>query len=361
MSNRLWCERPLVTVVVPTLNEAGNVSRLYSRLVGALESSGIGCFEILFVDDGSTDGTIEEIESLSKSDPRVRLVVRKGEKGLAKAIAEGLRLARGRIAVVMDADLQHPPEKVPELVKAVESGYDIVVGSRYSSGGGVEGWSLYRRVISLGAVLLAWVLMPESRRSRDPVSGFFAVNLERVSLDLKSVRGFKVLVELLFRNPYARVKDVPYVFRTRSRGQSKLGVRAILDYLLQLLALSSLPRFMAVGALGSIVNLAIYSASMSIAGVHELSSIAGFEAGVVHNMLWHERFTFSNRSEWRKQGFLVRLLKYNASSMGGIGVGIATSIAAYRLFDIDPLVSQALGILAGFAVNFALASRYVWK
>ncbi|GBF09082.1 dolichol-phosphate mannosyltransferase [Aeropyrum pernix] len=356
------CGEPEVSVIVPTLNERDNIRPLYEGLKKSLEGAGLECFEIVFVDDSSTDGTIEEVERLSRSDPRVRLIVRRGEKGLSRAVLEGLRRARGRVAVVMDADLQHPPETVPLLVEKVAGGEaDLAVASRYAPGGRVEGWSLVRRIISRGAVLLAWLLIPESRRTRDPVSGFFAVNLDRVRPAIVSGRGFKILLEILYTNPYARVVDVPFTFRGRSRGSSKLGPSTILDYLLQVLQLSSIPRFIAVGALGSLVNLAVYTLAFSATGLHPLSSILGFEAGLIHNAILHDRITFRNRSVWRSHSFLRRLAKYHATSAAGIAVGVTVSTILYSLAGLHPLLSQALGIGAGFIVNFTLASRYIWR
>lgn len=301
-----------------------------------------------FVDDSSTDGTIEEVERLSRADPRVRLIVRRGEKGLSRAVLEGLRRARSRIAVVMDADLQHPPETVPLLVEKVAGGgAEVAVASRYAPGGGVEGWSVFRRIISRGAVLLAWLLIPESRKTSDPVSGFFALNLGRVKPDIVSGRGFKILLEIIYTNPYARVVDVPFTFRGRRRGSSKLGPSTILDYLLQVLQLSSMPRFMAVGALGSLVNLVVYTLAFTATGIHLLSSLLGFEAGLIHNALLHDKVTFRNRSLWRSHSFPRRLAKYHATSAAGIAIGVAVSTLLYSIAGLHPLLSQALGIGAG--------------
>ena len=361
MSSGGRCDRPEISIILPTYNEAGNIKPLYSRLVSALEASRIKCFELIFVDDESTDGTIDVIEALASSDPRVRLIVRRGERGLATAILEGLKRSRGNIAVVMDTDLQHPPETVPSLVEAVRNGYDIAVASRYAKGGGVEGWSRLRLVMSRGASILAWILLPESRRTSDPMSGFFALNTRKLKISAKSGKGFKILLDLLYLNPYAKVMDIPFTFKKRSSGKSKLTWRTMAEYVVQLLTLSSMPKFLAVGALGSIVNLLVFTAVYRSTGIHELSSILGFEAGLIHNAILHDRFTFANRAKWRREGFLVRLLKYNASSAGGIATGVLTSLILFRLAGVEPLVAQALGIGAGFIVNFTLASKYVWR
>ncbi len=361
MSNegRGACERPEVSIIIPTLNEAGNIERLAERLRASLESSGIKCFEAIIVDDGSVDGTIEIASRIAEADSRFKVYVRRGERGLASAIFEGLRIARGDIAVVMDADLQHPPEDVPRLIEAVKAGAEIAVASRYSRGGGVEGWSRLRLIMSLGASVLAWILVPEARRTMDPMSGFFAVRRRAVRLSRPMNKsGFKALMELLASNPEASVADVPYVFRRRLRGESKLTWKVILDYLLQLLLLSSPLKFALVGAGGSIVNLAVLAASLSLGAPLDLAIIAGFEAGLLFNFAFHERFTFRARGLGGSP--LARLAKYHLSSSIAIVAGYLTSRTLITVAGLHPLLSQATGILVGFTLNYILASRGVW-
>ncbi len=331
---------------------------LYSRLRASLEVSGRDCFEIVFVDDGSTDGTIEIIKRLSEEDGRVKLVVRSGERGLASAILRGIFEAGSSYIVVMDADLQHPPEKVPELLEALEKGYDIVVASRYARGGGVEGWSRLRLIISLGASVLAWILVPETRRTSDPMSGFFALNRERVKLPQKPPPGFKLLLEVLRLNPQARVAEVPYIFGSRLGGRSKLGFNAIIDYLIHLAMASTPLRFAAVGFTGTIINLLVFYAFLSFGAPLDAAILAGFEAGLLSNFVLHEKFTFSHRSYGGSA--ISRLAKYHVSSAAGIGVGFIVSRTLTTVMGLDPLLSQLLGVIAGFTANYLLSSRGVW-
>ncbi|MFN3803935.1 MAG: polyprenol monophosphomannose synthase, partial [Pyrobaculum sp.] len=158
----------MATVVVPTYNEAENLPELVERLHRALG----GGYEVVVVDDNSPDGTGEVARRLGERYP-VRVVARERRLGLSTAVVEGARAAGGEVVVVMDADLQHPPELVPELIRHAKNGC-LAIASRYVRGGGIRRWPFVRRVISRGAVMLARLLLPEARPIRDPVSGFFA-------------------------------------------------------------------------------------------------------------------------------------------------------------------------------------------
>jgi dolichol-phosphate mannosyltransferase len=213
-----------VSVVVPTYNERDTLPELVVRLAQALG----GGYEVVVVDDASPDGTAEVAGELARTYP-VRLVRRPGKFGLASAVADGARAARGTVVVVMDADLSHPPEAVPALVAALEGGADVAVGSRYVPGGGVERWPLHRRWMSRVAVWLARAWL--GQRVSDPVSGFFALRRDwLVDASLEGV-GYKVLVALLARNPTARVVEVPYTFTDRRGGRSKLRAHEVWNYL----------------------------------------------------------------------------------------------------------------------------------
>ncbi len=222
-----------VTVVVPTYNERDNIEPLIRGLAEALGDLG---YEVVIVDDNSPDGTAEEARRLSKRYP-VRVVVRPRRMGLASAVMRGAAEASNDVVIVMDADLQHPPRVARLLALAARLGYDIVVASRYTEGGGVEAWNPLRHIASRGGTLLARLLVPPARRSTDPLSGFFAAK-RRLLLDpgLRA-EGFKILLEILARNPSARVRDIPYVFKPRSRGASKLSLGIVWAFISQLLRL----------------------------------------------------------------------------------------------------------------------------
>jgi dolichol-phosphate mannosyltransferase len=194
-------------------------------------------YEVIVVDDESGDGIEEIVAARSKEDPRIRMVVRSGERGLAGAVIRGWQESEAPLLAVMDADLQHPPELLPKLWAALDSGADVVVGSRYAEGGNLVGWNMARVLMSKIAV---WMTLPVQRstiRARDPMSGFFMVR--RSSIDGLTFRktGFKLLLEVLARGRVRSVVEVPFAFGRRHHGCSKASLRVAWDYLVLLVRL----------------------------------------------------------------------------------------------------------------------------
>lgn len=220
-----------LSVVVPTFNERENVRILAESLFRALSAAGIRG-ELVVVDDDSPDGTAEAARGLSGRHP-VRVLVRRGRSGLSSAVLEGVAMAAAPVVCVMDADLSHPPEAVPRLYSEVVTGADIAVGSRLAEGGGVEDWPLSRRIISRGATLLARPLTPV----QDPMSGFFCFRRSLLRGARLEPEGYKILLEILARCDIARAVEVPYTFRDRREGKSKLSGRVMRQFLRHLLRL----------------------------------------------------------------------------------------------------------------------------
>ncbi|MBN1367221.1 MAG: polyprenol monophosphomannose synthase, partial [Dehalococcoidales bacterium] len=216
-----------ISIIIPTYNEKDNVVPLLEKLHFVL--SGFK-YEVVLMDDNSRDGTIELAQSLSAKYP-VRIIVRKGVRGLAISVADGFKAAKGDYFVVMDADLQHPPTLIPQLVRALEDGADMAVASRYVKGGGMENWSTTRKIISKGAIMISHILLPVSRNVKDITSGFFALKREVVDgVELKPI-GWKILLETLYMGKIRKVVEVPFVFALRTKGTSKLNFRQQIEYL----------------------------------------------------------------------------------------------------------------------------------
>ena len=353
---------PQVSIVIPTYNELDNIEALLEELRSVLEGSGIKDYEVIVVDDDSPDGTWRVVERISREDSRVRLIRRVGVRGLGTAIVSGFNEARGDYVVVMDADFQHPPSLVPRLLSAaLKSGASVVVASRYTRGGGVSGWGLLRRIISLGALLLAWILVPESRGTRDPISGFFLV--DRRSVSLKGVRGlgYKVLLEVLALNPGVKVVDVPYVFKPRRAGSSKLGVDDMILYVVQVLTVSSMFRFALVGLTGIPVNLGIMALALSVGAPVDVASLSGIEASIAWNYMWHELWTFKTRFKGGLRSVIGRYVGYHISVALGVLTQYATMRLLYTLLGLNPLLGQLAGIILGFIVNYTLSRERVWN
>ena len=181
----------MISVVVPTYNEAGSLPLLAGRLANAMRGRD---WELVVVDDGSPDGTADLAEKLAATTP-IRVLRRAGKAGLASAVIAGMKEARGDVFVVMDADLSHPPEVVPGLLDALEAGADLAVGSRYVRGGGTMDWPLSRRVVSRIACYMGSALVPV----RDATSGFFAVRRAAVNGVHLNAIGFKIGLEVIAR------------------------------------------------------------------------------------------------------------------------------------------------------------------
>src|SRR5256886_2675440 len=204
-------------IIVPTLQEVDNIV----PLVEQIEQTKVPFGEIIFVDDGSTDGTREKIRALTTVH-RVRLIERAGaEGGLAGAIIAGANASSADLFVAMDADLSHPPEKIPALIHPILTNEaDLVIGSRYVPGGATPGWPAWRRVLSRVASALADPVTDVP----DAMGGFFAIRRERLLRFANQAAGFKIVFETILRGRNTlRVREVPIVFRDRARGMSKMS------------------------------------------------------------------------------------------------------------------------------------------
>ena len=216
-------------LVIPTLNEAGNIEPLMDRIRTVLDPLSIA-YEIIVVDDGSADGTREVVSVCSDSDPRIKLLVRTNQKGLAGAVIHGWRHTDADLLGVMDADLQHPPELLPALLRAVAQGNDIAIGSRYTKATRVDGWNPLRQWVSR---LSTWATLPFQKngvRVKDPMSGFFIVRRECVDGVEFQTQGFKILLEVLVRGKIYSAAEVPFQFGLRHAGKSKADVKVAFHY-----------------------------------------------------------------------------------------------------------------------------------
>jgi dolichol-phosphate mannosyltransferase len=223
------CAPLKLALAIPTLCEAENIARLVPLVRAALDPLEID-YEIIVVDDDSTDGTAEVVTSFAREDPRVRLVARKGERGLSGAVLDGWRVTDADVLGVMDADLQHPPDLLPELFGAIAAGRDLAIGSRYTPGGGLGGWNWMRKLLSAAAVWATWPLQRRRLRARDPMSGFFLVRRSAVDRIEFQRAGFKLLLEILVRARLTSMQEVPFVFGCRDCGSSKANFKVAWDY-----------------------------------------------------------------------------------------------------------------------------------
>jgi dolichol-phosphate mannosyltransferase len=217
-------------LVVPTLNETGNIETVLRRVQSALEPLSLS-YEVIVVDDGSTDGTPDIVRACSASDSRIRLISRRNQRGLAGAIVHGWLHSDASLLGVIDADLQHPPELLPALLEAMCKGFDIAIASRYAGKNGVQGWNPVRGAISRVSTLAALPLQRRELRIEDPMSGFFIVRREAIDGLSFETKGFKLLLEILVRARIGSALEIPFHFGVRHAGKSKAGAVVALRYL----------------------------------------------------------------------------------------------------------------------------------
>ena len=213
----------MISIIVPTYNERKNIEKLIPTLSRALEGYE---HEVIVVDDNSPDGTALAAEELSRSYP-VNVLKRDGKHGLASAVVLGFKHAKGNILGVIDADMQHPPEYLQEFALHVSNGSDIAVGSRYVKGGKLDGWSGFRSLVSWGAVMISKPLTGV----KDPMSGYFMLKRKVIEDVSFNPMGYKIFLEILVKGNYSKVKEIPYTFRNREVGESKLKMDEYINYL----------------------------------------------------------------------------------------------------------------------------------
>jgi dolichol-phosphate mannosyltransferase len=223
-----------ISLIVPTLREAKNLQILIPEACNILKAGTGSQYELIIVDDDSHDGTEELVKKLSKK-YKVRVIVRKGEKGLSSAVIRGFKEAKGDYLIVMDADLSHPIVLLKKIIEKAKQGYDVIVPNRYIKGGGAEKWPLVRKVISRVATSFARFLT----RVEDPMSGYFAMKRDVIKGITLNPIGYKIFLEILVKGKYDRknIVSIPYVFRNRILGTSKLKLNVYLEYIAQLFEL----------------------------------------------------------------------------------------------------------------------------
>ena len=363
----------MISLVVPTFNERANIARLVERTGAALAECGEE-FEVIIVDDGSPDGTGDEVLRLaSDGRPWLRLLVRRYERDLSTAVVAGWRIARGDVLGCMDADLQHPPELLPRMLKALrDTPADVVVGSRHVAGGGVSHWSLRRRFVSWTATLMAAGILPGTLgKVSDPMSGFFLLRTEVLAQTAISPIGYKILLEVLARGNYSRVVEVPYVFEERTVGGSKMSARTAVQYLAHLARISidsgeatRLARYALVGTSGAVINVALTLGVFLTRFDWPLLAAAfgGAAFAITNNFFWNEVFTFrdAHRAQPGAVQVLLRFLKFCAFSITGVAINLSTIAGLHYGLHLDFGWSIVSGVLLGGVWNFFMNSNVTW-
>src|SRR5215211_4318851 len=365
----------LLTLVIPTRNEVDNVP----RLVCDLKESLLGVdYRLVFVDD-STDQTPEVIGSLREEDDRIVLIHREGAErdgGLATAVTTGMDAAASdsEYICVIDADLQHPPEKVREMLEiAHRSDADIVVASRYARGGDYGGLSgPLRKAVSRATKSLAQIIFKEARKTSDPLSGFFLVSNAAISGIQFRPTGFKILLEILVCAPELKVIEVPLNFRARNAGTSKASVGRGLEYLAHLASLfwyvpsaGRFWKFALVGASGVLVNMLTLITLVEYFDANPtVAWMLAVGLSILSNFLLNNAFTWRDlRHSSRIHFFLRGALAYPVAIVA-LGANFAVYYPLIKYVSADfpyYAIAAFIGIIAGTGTNFILSSRWVFR
>jgi dolichol-phosphate mannosyltransferase len=363
-----------LSLVIPTYNEAKNVGELVRHLTALLEEPLHGEYELILVDDDSPDRTWELAQSMTATYPRLRVVRRQGERGLSTAVIRGWQAARGEVLAVIDADLQHPPEVTLALWNEMARGADLAVASRHVEGGGVSNWSAVRRVLSRGAQLFGLMLLPGVvGRVTDPMSGYFMVRRTAIAGAAMHPLGYKILIEVLGRGNIQWIAEVPYVFRERVQGESKVTWRLYVEYLRHLLRLrlSRLPierfiRFAVVGSSGVVIDMGLLyllSDPHMLAWGLTRAKLVAAEAAIVNNFIWNDAWTFGDMVK-DQSGFrarFVRFLKFQIICTSGLVLNTILLNLQFNLLGINRYVANAvaIGVVTGW--NFWLNMKLSWR
>lgn len=363
----LTLARPLAfALIVPVLNESSNIRPLIERVSAVLTDIS---FELIFVDDGSKDGTQALIEEIACDDRRIRLIRRIGRRGLSSAVMEGFLSTIAPVVAVMDGDLQHDEAKLPLLYAAIASGgAELAVGTRYTEGGSVGDWSKGRVSISRFATKLASPVM--KTRLSDPMSGFFALRRElaiEAAPNLSAV-GYKLLLDLVasVKRPLNH-KEIPYEFRSRVAGESKLDSAVVLEYVELLLdklvgryVPAKLIMFGAVGAAGAIVHMSLLGMLLNVANApFSIAQAVATLSAMTFNFALNNELTYRDRRLTGAKWF-VGLFSFAAAC----GLGAVANVGLGSMLYADNW-SWWLAGLAGAAVgsiwNYAATSWFTWK
>jgi dolichol-phosphate mannosyltransferase len=357
---------PFVSVVVPTRDEIDNIAPLLERLAHVATDTSM---EIIFVDD-SSDGTDEEIRRLAQEYERdVILVHREREErwgGLGGAVVDGMRRARGAWVCVMDGDLQHPPEMLEDMIDAArERSADLVVASRFCEGGSPGAFGRMRAVLSKGSTALARVCFPRTLHGvTDPMSGFFLVRHAALEVERLKPQGFKILLEVLVREPWLRRTEVPFTFGERYAGESKTSVAEARNYLVHLGRLrvqmaARLMRFVAVGVSGLAVNTLLLALFTDVSGLYYLlSALLATQGSTLWNFALTERWVFrgaEHRHSYRRRMAMFFVINNIALGLRGPMLFVLTSAVG-----IHYLVSNIISLGALTIIRFVVADSWIW-
>jgi dolichol-phosphate mannosyltransferase len=364
-----------LAVVLPTLNERGNIAPMVARLEAALGPAG---WEAIFVDDNSADGTADEARALARADARIRVIQRIGRRGLASAAIEGMCATAAPFVAVMDADHQHDPSLLPRMLSALRSkDYDLACASRFAEGASTARWNRPDRERASG-LANALARKVTGVALSDPMSGYFMLRTDtlRANAHRLSGIGFKILLDILatVETPL-RVKEFPLDFAARASGDSKLDRTVVFEFLVGLydkwlgkIIPTRFALFGTIGAAGVVVHMAVLTAFLAAFGgsVSE-HLITPFEAGqtvaalvaMSFNFVLNNSLTYADKRLRGGAALLRGWAKFALTCSIGLLANIAVAAVLVRM-GFHEYPAALTGIVIGSVWNYALSSRFVW-
>ena len=374
---------PQISIILPTYNESQNI---VGMLKSIHENIPKGIYtETIVIDDNSPDGTgriVEDyISNIKKiAENTIDVIHRKTKNGLSSAILNGIQNAKGETIVIMDSDFSHPPQILPKMIEAFKKYHcDLVVASRYITGGNIEGWTIKRKLISKIATMIAKKGL--GVKTKDPMSGFFAFKKTIINELNFDALGYKFLLELLVKTKGINIQEIPYTFENRKFGSSKLDSSTIIDYLKSIWKLykngkikttnekrgsvkflSKAARFFTVGASGLLVNYAV--SILFTSGLMELwylhANIFGIIASISSNFILNKIWTFEDRDFSRKKLF-SQYGKFSLFSSLGALVQLGIVFWLVDSFNLEYPIALITAIGTAAFSNFILNKRLTFK
>ncbi len=362
---------PKLSVIVPTFNERDNIAPLVEKLESALAGT---AFEVIIVDDNSPDGTAERAKELARQKPHVRCIHRVGRRGLSSACIEGMASSSADFVAVMDADHQHDETILPEMLERVEAGADIAVGSRYvGEGSSVEGFSKGRQAGSTIATRLSGILT--GKALSDPMSGFFLMprGLFNEVAPRLSREGFKILLDIIVsanrrRGGKLAIAEVPYTFRPRFAGESKMSALIVAQFLGLIVSQISrgiLPTsfllFSLVGASGVVVHLAVLTTAFEVLNFNFANSqLLATLVAMTTNFILNNELTYADK-KLRGRRFWTGLISFYIVCSFGTLANVSVASVLFEANLANFLIAGIAGAVMSVVFNYAVTRIFTWR
>lgn len=381
-----------VVIVLPTYNEKDNIRSIIADIFKETKRLPHD-IQVLVVDDNSPDGTGKIVEDIIETNPKVHLL--RGQKqGLGSAYIRGFKVAIEKlnpdVVFEMDADGSHPPEYIAPMLKAIEDGADVAVGTRYIPGGSIPAdWGFIRKSLSgFGNIIARTILL--TPQYHDMTTGFRATRtdmLKRINLDgLLSKRfAYKIHLFHALHMQRAKITEVPFEFLDREQGASKMITNDLIDALRVIITIRmhesrQIIKFLVVGTVGFLVNAAVlyvlddtslgsFLPPPDISGNFLLfplkdtrlfwASVMAVETSIISNFVLNENWTFKTRD--RSGSPIVRFSRFNVSSLGSPLISLTVINTLTPHFGFPKLISLAIGTILGLFWNYTMNVLWIWR